>query len=71
MGFPGKNTGVGCYFLLQGVFRTRGSDLRLLRLPALAGGFFTAELTREARLNTLVQFILCMWLLLLSRFSHV
>ena len=25
MGFPGKNTGVGCHFLQQGVFPTQGS----------------------------------------------
>ena len=30
--FPGKNTGVGCYFLLQGIFLTQGSKLRLLYL---------------------------------------
>ena len=29
---PGKNTGVGCHALLQGIFWTRGSNLRLLRL---------------------------------------
>ena len=29
---PGKNTGVGCHFLLQGIFRTQGSNMRLLRL---------------------------------------
>ena len=28
---PGKNTGVGCYFLLQGIFLTQGSNLRVLR----------------------------------------
>ena len=28
--FPGKNTGVGCHFLLQGIFQTQGSNLRLL-----------------------------------------
>ena len=28
--FPGKNTGVGCHFLLQGVFFTQGSNPRLL-----------------------------------------
>ena len=28
--FPGKNTGVGCHFLLQGIFSTQGSNLRLL-----------------------------------------
>ena len=27
--FPGKNTGVGCYFLLQGIFLTRGLNLGL------------------------------------------
>ena len=30
MGFPGKNTGVNCLFLLQGIFLTQGSNLRLL-----------------------------------------
>ena len=28
--FPGKNTGVGCHFLLQGIFPTEGSNLGLL-----------------------------------------
>jgi len=28
--FPGKNTGVGCHFLLQGVFLTQGLNPRLL-----------------------------------------
>ena len=28
--FPGKNTGVGCPFLLQGIFLTQGLNLRLL-----------------------------------------
>ena len=28
--FPGKNTGVGCYFLLQGIFLTRGWNSCLL-----------------------------------------
>ena len=26
MGFPGKNTGVGCHALLQGIFPTWGSN---------------------------------------------
>ena len=30
--FPGKNTGVGCCFLLQGIFTTLGSNLSLLCL---------------------------------------
>ena len=28
--FPGKNTGAGCHFLLQGIFLTQGSKLHLL-----------------------------------------
>ena len=28
--FPGKNTGVGCHFLHQGIFQTQGSNLGLL-----------------------------------------
>ena len=32
MDSPGKNTGVGCHFLLQGVFLTQGSNLCLLCL---------------------------------------
>ena len=27
--FPGKNSGVGCYSLLQGIFLTQGSNLGL------------------------------------------
>ena len=30
--FPGKNTGVGCHFLLPGTFPTQGPNLRLLCL---------------------------------------
>ena len=30
--FPGKNTGVGCCFLLQGIFPTQGSNLHFLHL---------------------------------------
>ena len=28
--FPGKDTGVGCHFLLQRIFQTQGSNLHLL-----------------------------------------
>ena len=30
--FPGKNTKVGCHFLLQGIFPTQGSNPRLLNV---------------------------------------
>ena len=32
---PGKNTGVGCHFLLQVIFPTQGSNSSLLNLPKL------------------------------------
>ena len=33
--FPGKNTGVGCHFLLQGIFPTQELNLSLLHLLCL------------------------------------
>ena len=35
---PGKNTGVGCHFLLQGIFPTQGSNLHLLYLLCWQAG---------------------------------
>ena len=32
--FPGKNMGVGCHFLLQGIFLTQGLNLHLLHWQA-------------------------------------
>ena len=34
---PGKNTGVGCHFFLQGIFLTRDQT----QVSHIAGGFFT------------------------------
>ena len=34
---PGKNTGVGCYALLQGIFMIQGSNPRLIMFSGLAG----------------------------------
>ena len=48
---PGKNSGVGCYALLQVIFLTQGSNLRLFKSPALAGGCFTISTTWEAPLS--------------------
>ena len=45
---PGKNTGVGCHALLQGIFLTQGLNPHLLSPPALAGRFFTNSATWEA-----------------------
>ena len=40
--FPGKNTGVGCHFLLQRIFPIQGSN-HLSYVSCIAGGFFTTE----------------------------
>ena len=39
--FPGKNTGVGCHFLLQGIFPTQGWNPHFFASPKPAGGFLT------------------------------
>ena len=39
---PGKNTGVDCHPLLQGICLTQGSNPHR-KLPALGGGFFTTS----------------------------
>ena len=44
---PGKNTGVCCHALLQGLFRTQALNPHLM-FPASAGSFFTASATWEA-----------------------
>ena len=41
--FPGKSTGVGCHFLLQGIFPTQGSNL----VSCIPGRHFTIWATRE------------------------
>ena len=45
--FPGKNPGVDCRLLLQGIFVTQGSNPHLLCLLHCCG-FFTISTTREA-----------------------
>ena len=39
---PGKNAGVGCHALLQGIFPTQGLN-HISWVFCIAGGFFTAE----------------------------
>ena len=66
--FPGKNTEVGCHFLLQGIFLTQGSNLHLLHwqvgsLP-LEPPVFTVVLryrfTNQPCMNECVYFLLCL-----------
>ena len=44
---PGKNTETGCYYLLQGIFLTQGSNLHLLCFLHWWVGFFTTSATWE------------------------
>ena len=44
-GFLGKNTGMGCQFLLQGIFPLRDRTW----VSCIPGGFFTVWATREAQ----------------------
>ena len=39
--FPGQNTGVGCHFLIQGIFLTQWSEPSSPPSAALTGRFFT------------------------------
>ena len=41
--FPGKNTGVGCHFLLQGIFPTQGLNPHLLSLLHWQADSFTPK----------------------------
>ena len=45
---PGKNTGVGCHALLQGIFSTQGSNPGLIQVSRITGGLSTIWATREA-----------------------
>ena len=42
----GKNTRVGCHFLLQGIFPSQGSNLHL-RISCIVGKFITIESLRK------------------------
>ena len=65
--FPGKNTGVGCHFFLQGIFLAQ--ELNPLS-PVLIGALFTAELPEKPLCESLRdmhslydQFIKLFWYL--------
>ena len=51
MGFSRQGTGVGCHILLQGMFPTEGSNLRLLCLLPLADKFFITEPPGKPNIN--------------------
>ena len=51
--FPGKNTGVGSYALLQGIYSTQVIESRS---PSIGGGFFTIWATTEK----VAQWLICL-----------
>ena len=48
---PGRNTGVGCHVLLQGIFPTQGLNSRLLRLLHWRAGFLPLVTPGKPRLG--------------------
>ena len=50
---PGKNTGVGCHFLLLGIFPTQELN-SLSYVSCIGSGFFTTSGTWEALLNNII-----------------
>ena len=56
---PGKNSGVGCHALLQGIFLTHGSNLHLLcLLHWQAGSLLLALSGKPAKSHSLVEYAL-------------
>ena len=53
---PGKNTGVGCHSLLQGIFPTQGSNLGLLHCRQ-----FIYHLSHQGRMYTRMNLMQYLW----------
>ena len=76
MDSPGKNTGVGCYALLQGIFLTQGSNrclLHLLHWQEAGGGVIYHERHLGSPIRGWVPLILvggCDWLIWLISYSN-
>ena len=70
--FPGKNTKVGCRFLLQGIFLNQGSDLCLLCLLLWQLGSSPAEPSGDVLTGALtsVEHLMGIVLSLRTRLSH-
>ena len=73
---PGKNTGVDCHFLLQGIFLTQGSNPGLLHI---VGRRFNLWATREANAESLswfscllipMAFFWCGWIFYRAQIDH-
>ena len=55
--FPGKNTGVDCHFLLQGIFADLGIEPVPFASPALEDRSFTTVLPRSTYALINVQYL--------------
>ena len=58
--FPGKNTGMGCHTLFQGIYPTPGIKPASLAFLVLAGKFFTTSATWKAPSLYPLEFIYCL-----------
>ena len=59
--FPGKNTAVGCHFLLQSIFPTQGSNSHLLHCRNISYGWATKEVRIKFQFSS-VQSLSHVWL---------
>ena len=57
-GFPGKNTGAGCPFLLQGIFPTRGTHISWVSCIGRLILYHWAT-RKPVLINTLLEILLC------------
>ena len=61
LGFPGKNTGVGCHFLFQGIFLTQGLNLGLLHCRQNLYYLSHGESHTIDGMNALLERIISLW----------
>ena len=55
--FPGKNTGMGCHFLLQGIFSSQGLNSCLLRLLHWQAGSLPLESPGKPHLKMMITWV--------------
>ena len=70
MGFPGKNTGVGCHFLLQGIFLTHGLNPNLLHWQVDSLPLWHLGSPREEQKTPLVENHCLRWIVATFHFSN-
>ena len=58
---PGKNTGMGCYFLLQRLFPDPGTESEFPASPARAGRFFIAAPCGKPRFTYINYIYFSLW----------